>query len=623
MAFQNLPGTIVTKLDGNLAVSTPNTAPVVLLLGTAENGDTSQVYRVSRLSDALKAFGKAGTLSRGMLEAAGGGATNLRLLRFGAKPAKVLNMIAGKVDITTVQRDRFAGTDFEVEYASASGTLRVRRVRDQGVTLSSPIVVYEAVAAVVSIDTGEVLVEGSWLAGDGVDIASTTDLKDVVSVVGETLSKYYDGTDGTDLSRMEMYEELYKSYELLRDQVFDLVVPMDVYLDDKNIVDTADASIPALPAQGDSIAYPTAGGSSDYLGKVFVQEFEGEFLFWWNFSKTDATADIFPAGHGAASATTDAFGTALTAADFHEVNFAYQLADFCFQVSEQERECHGTIGVRPPASTSLKDLAAWLGKLPVANANNVITTNGTGLLGNKFMSGRLTSGDVPGLVIDGVDGKLHGGFILTDSHFIDGLQQKDANEKLIDLGKYISVLSAQPLLSNAVSTSYTASAAAVYAGMIADLPVESAPTNKVIESVGLTFNLNIAKVDLLAGQRYVHFHSKPKGVVVADAPTAARPDSDYTRLTTNRIVKAAIDAVRQVADPFLGEGLSGAKMSALDTAIEQVLTKLQKGGVLKRYSKVLSATPEQAVLGQATVELELVPAFELRQITVVVSLARQ
>jgi hypothetical protein len=623
MAFVNLPGTIVTKLDGNLAVSTPNTAPVTLVLGTAENGDTSQVFRVARLSDAMRAFGKAGTLARGLLEAAGGGAANLRLLRFGAKPARLLNIIDGQVDITTIQRDRFAGTDFEVEYASASGTLRVRRVRDQDVAITPVIVVYEAVATVVAIDTGEVIVEGTWAATDGVDIASTTDLKDVVGIVGETLSRYHDGTDGTDLSRMEMYEELHKSYELLRDQPFDLLVPMDVYLDDGNVMDMYDVDVPALPAQGDSVLYPTAGDPDDLLGKVFIQEFEGEFLFWWNFSKTDATADIFPAGLGASTATLDAFGVALTAADFHEVNFAYQVGEFCFQVSEQDQECHATVGVKPPLSTSLRDLAAWVGKMPVFDAETeIITTNGSGLLGNKFMSGRLTDGTLPGHFIDGIDGKLHGGFIHTDSGFIDGFQQEDANEKLVDNGKYLSVLSAQPLFSNAVSPSYTSSAAAVYAGMISDLPVESAPTNKVISSVGLTFNLNISKVDILAGQRYVHFHSKPKGVVVADAPTASRPGSDYTRLTTNRIVKAAVDAVRLVSDPFLGEGLSGAKMSALDTAQEQVLTKLQKGGVLKRYSKVLSATPEQAVLGQASVELTLVPAFELRQITVTVSLAR-
>jgi hypothetical protein len=434
---------------------------------------------------------------------------------------------------------------------------------------------------------------------------------------------------------MELYEQLYNAYELLRDQEFDQVVPMNVALDDANTLDQTDATVSGLWA-GEPNAYPTPGTDKDMLGKVYVEEYEGENRFWWllNYDRTlaagtTATAAVFPAGVGSATATTTTDGTTLTLGDFHEVNFAYQLANFCYQTSQTDQECTGYIGVLPPNSYSLKDLSNWAGKLPVADQDtNVITSNGTGLLGNKFMSGRKSTGSVaadliPGHTIDGTSGLLDGGFIGTDSGFLDGTQLKDNNDKLVDIGKYLSVLSAQPILSNPVLEAYVASAAGIYAGFVSTLPANSAPTNKVVPGAGLPFRINLEKVNLLAGQRYVHFHAKPKGVVVSDAPSATRPDSDYNRLSTMRIVKSCVDAVRDVADPFLGEGLTGARMAALETAIERVLIQLQQAGFIQRFEKVVSATPDQQVLGQATVELTLVPAFELRRITVVVSLARQ
>jgi hypothetical protein len=119
------------------------------------------------------------------------------------------------------------------------------------------------------------------------------------------------------------------------------------------------------------------------------------------------------------------------------------------------------------------------------------------------------------------------------------------------------------------------------------------------------------------------FQTKPKGIVVADAPTGSRSDSDYRRRTTFRIVAATIQAIRRVAEPFLGEPITGSRLAALDTAIKQALQTLQKGEYLQRYDAAVTSTASQQVQGKASVELQLVPAFELRQITVTVSLAAQ
>jgi len=433
---------------------------------------------------------------------------------------------------------------------------------------------------------------------------------------------------------MELFEAFYDAYKLLEDQEMDVVVPMNVYLDDKNVMDLTPTQITALGLTSLS-AYPDANDTDDVLGRVYVEEFEGVNYFWWWFpadptSPTFTAAQVFTAsGVGSADASTKCDGTALVAADFHEANFAYQLANFCFKQSEQNTEMTGSIGVLPPDSFSLKDVALWVGQLPTttedANGNVVIASggNGTGLLGNKFMSGRIgVTNQLTPFTIDGVAGLFDGGFIATETGWLDDSQLKDENDHLVDIGKYISVVAAYPVLSNpSRTTSYTASGAATYGGFYSVLPADSAPTNKLLRNLRLPFRVNTAKLDLMAGQRFVTFHAKTRGIVVSDAPTAARPDSDYQRLSTVRQVKACMDAVRTVGEPFLGEGLTGARLAALDTAIESALKALVKAGVISRFEHSVTSTPQQRILGQATVELKLVPAFELRQITVIVALA--
>jgi hypothetical protein len=72
--------------------------------------------------------------------------------------------------------------------------------------------------------------------------------------------------------------------------------------------------------------------------------------------------------------------------------------------------------------------------------------------------------------------------------------------------------------------------------------------------------------------------------------------------------------------PFIGEATSKAGRLALRTAIDAELAKLQKAGRLTRFSSNVTATVIEQVQGNATVELVLVPAFELRQIFVKLSL---
>jgi hypothetical protein len=122
--------------------------------------------------------------------------------------------------------------------------------------------------------------------------------------------------------------------------------------------------------------------------------------------------------------------------------------------------------------------------------------------------------------------------------------------------------------------------------------------------------------------------AKPKGIVAASAMTGAYNiseyyRSDFVRLSTVRIVHDAVNFVRDVSDQFIGEPNSAPQRNALSTAIDNALKSMQSQGALRRYDFNIFASATDQVLGRATVELELVPAFELQQITVIVALAAE
>lgn len=632
MPFDALPGIWDIRSDGFLNVAPINDNPVICVIGTAASGPSRSLYVVNRVADAARAFGRTGTLTRGLFEVVGGGGANLRLFRVGATAATLENVGVG-ITITTVAADFSAGTDYKLFWDDSEDRLRVYRVSDDTLVYDNNPV-YPSLA----VDLGEVSVSGTASGAPG-DIGQELGVGDgpitLAAADGVSGAVYTAGSDGVQggdpgagagLSRMRLWEELYDAYQLLENEALDIIVPMDVYLDDLSVQDLTAAQIVTrnLAALAD---YPTAGADDDVLGLVFVQEFEGTNYYWWD-TDADGVAEIFPTV-GSATATTDALGNTIAAADYGEANFAYQLARFCFQQSQDSTEMIGCIGTRPPASLSGGDVSTWTGNLPEHEidqdtGDDVITTNGTGLLGNKWMTGRLGGGGLDGFSVDGLDGRFGGGLIATDSEFPvpHGAEQTDRNDQLVDLGKYISVVGAQVLLSNSFqTTSYIASFAPTYAGFVSKLVPNSAPTNKVVPGVRLPFRVKNSKLDDLAGAGFVMLRAVPKGVVVADAPTAARYTSDWRRLSTIRIVKATLDALRVAADPFLGESLSGARLAALDTTVDRVLGKLVKAGFLQRYDHKLLSTPTEQVQGRARLELKLVPAFELRALTVYVSLA--
>jgi len=642
MPYENLPGIFTDKLDGNLTIPNTNDAPIVVVLGTSAQGAAEELFTVVRVSDAAAEYGTDGTLIRGMYEANSTGASNLRLFRIGAKSARLTGLAGGVVTIETLTKDNTAGSLYNVHYLTSTSRLRVYRASDDVLVYDSGVVGDPT----SRVDLGEVVVNITGALGSGSDVGlssgnpedSAVQLDQVplsASPAGDLSTTITAGDDGLQLNRMQTYEALQESYRLLEDADLDIVVPMNVFLDDKNINDTELATVSGLMATVSGHADIEIGGLNDMLTLFREEEFEGRYYYWWDVNR-DGVAEITPVVDGIsapAQALLDAGSHSIAAAvagdpadlvtgSFTEVNFAYQLANFCFRQSHLNTEMHGCIGVLPPNSFSPKDVSVWVGQEPTTKINAQgkleLVTNGKGLLGNKFMAGRLASGTIPAYR----NGVVNGGFIATDNGNLNGAELVDANDALVDIGKYLDVVSAYPLLTNPARVQqFSASGAASYAGLLTRLSPASAATNKIIPNVQLPFRLANSKADLLAGKRFVHFIEKPKGIVVADAPTAARPDSDYTRRSTMAIVKATIDVVRLVGEPFLGEGITSGQLSALETAISQALGDLAEAGVLNRFELSVTSTTLQRIEGKADVNLVLVPAFELRQISATVALA--
>jgi hypothetical protein len=315
-------------------------------------------------------------------------------------------------------------------------------------------------------------------------------------------------------------------------------------------------------------------------------------------------------------------------------NFGWQLANFCYQSTKEYNSAIGIIGVQPPSAavavTGVPSLALQSQHVTALKAFDT-----TSLMGDDFsIYDGIT--DVGG---DGIPDNY--AFLATNDEAIPvgsppwnaGNVRKDAKGNPIDIGAYISVVSTWVKIRNEAAMRlyptagfYNACGEANYAGLISTLPPEISTTNRVVPGAEMLRNLSASQTNDLARARFVSFWTKPTGFVVASGVSGAHNvdnyhRSDFVRLTTVRITQDAIQAVRIVANPFIGMPNNGTNRSALENAIDSGLGKLQERGELENFRFSLVSTPTMRVLGQIVVDLTIVPAFEIQEITVRIGLS--
>jgi len=313
-------------------------------------------------------------------------------------------------------------------------------------------------------------------------------------------------------------------------------------------------------------------------------------------------------------------------------DFAYQLAMFCYESTATNRACIGVIDHRNALQIAEEEDGA-----------SVDTDQGTPTLAQverwtQALESFEFCSDFDGVTDADSDYRPENYKYWATTDGVPAVEGAasvitDARGNPVDAGAYISVTafnaryfnSSGQLLSPTTSY-YNGGGAALYAGMITSLVAHSAPTNKPVPNLVQQRNASLSQVDRIIGARFVTTGLKPKGVVIMRGITGAYNISQYARsdfvnLTTVRITHEAVRVIRQVADPFLGEPNTATKRSALDQAIDAALGKMQEKGALRRYQYSITATTSQQILGEASVKLTLVPAFELVRINTVVSLA--
>lgn len=223
---------------------------------------------------------------------------------------------------------------------------------------------------------------------------------------------------------------------------------------------------------------------------------------------------------------------------------------------------------------------------------------------------------------------------------LNGSAVVDQRGNKADAGSRVSVVGA-PLLSTSIVTPKLALAlgadpsssvhvtdgAAAYAGLITSLVPHSAPTNKPVANLTPQKTLSASQTNRLAGRRITTFQNRANGFVVSKAITGGHNVSryirtDYVQLSTVRIVDAVVEIIRSVGDRFIGEANTAPARNAMSAEIDKALRQMKSARALNAYRFFITASPDQQVLGQAQIDLTLVPAFELTNITVNVSLAK-
>lgn len=186
-------------------------------------------------------------------------------------------------------------------------------------------------------------------------------------------------------------------------------------------------------------------------------------------------------------------------------------------------------------------------------------------------------------------------------------------------GKYVVVISTELKPVNYDSSWGFANGATTFAAAISRMASFTSPVNKTAYNVAsIRYNPTRTQQQLLAdaGSNFValNFNKVP---VFVEGLTMAQPTSDYTRISTFRIITEASTLVRQVCQKFVGEASTLQTRNSMETAITSALRGMQQMGALLNSDFTVSYVPAE---NKAFVDLVLTPAFELKTIEVQVSI---
>jgi len=251
-------------------------------------------------------------------------------------------------------------------------------------------------------------------------------------------------------------------------------------------------------------------------------------------------------------------------------NWAYKVGAACKSISENTNPCIGVIGIKPYYGTAEK----------------------------------MTPGQ-------------------TSTHLnLSTLPDRDGSDLFKSVGSYVAVVAGEvkPINYNSRGTDYGyANGAAALAATMSTLPSYSSLINKPLYNVELvryspTRTQQAALADKGVNPVIINFN---KIAVFGESLTFAQSTSDYTRLTTKRIIDDATGIVRQVCQRFVGMPSNVQTRNSMETAITSGLRGMQVRGAILSSDFAVTYVPNE---NKAIVDLVLTPAFELKNIEVRVAI---
>ena len=345
-------------------------------------------------------------------------------------------------------------------------------------------------------------------------------------------------------------------------------------------------------------------------------------------------------------------------------NFGRQLADFCHLATSEGNPCFGVIGLQP--ITRVGRLETW--------------TDGETTLSGEFF-GSPTRAHVAEWMYHltgSASGDDHSTEELTTSGYLAGSTESalgvlsasydfwarnssaaivtDQFGGNVDGGSFFAPVAGMCRIGGAETrqlvstynatdkTTRNTNGAAGFAASLTRRDPHVGSTNKPVQGLSPSRQFNRSQLSHIIGAetstertrlislyggtpgRYITFHTNRRGYVVAQGDTGAYNASDFIRsdfvfITTRLIVNAILDLVGRAAEPYIGEANNEVNRSALDEAVDAVLNSMKKSGALRGYVSSIRSTPYEQVLGRVNIYLKLIPAFEIREIRVYISLA--
>jgi hypothetical protein len=185
--------------------------------------------------------------------------------------------------------------------------------------------------------------------------------------------------------------------------------------------------------------------------------------------------------------------------------------------------------------------------------------------------------------------------------------------------KYVSVIIAEVKPVNYPVEWGFANGATTFAAAISRMASFSSPVNKIAYNIAsIRYNPTRTQQLILSdkGLNFIalNFNKVPTFI---EGNTFAPSGSDYTRISTFRIISEASTLVRLVCQKFVGEASTLQTRNSMETAITSALRGMQQLGALLDSDFIVSYSPAE---NKAFIDLVLTPAFELKNIEVQVSI---